>query len=207
MKKNLHMYSSSVKSSQHINLPLSKSELLNLAINERKMIKIEWKQGFTQKSKPEHVFPLHLFDFQGQEYLIWERPTEGNLDCGPIVAMGPVELCNKYFMSNFRQEDFEQFQKQWMYFEDGKDIDPSPMIKRIILKIHAPLLMVDFTPLQEIWTRFLVVGTSNNELIVSGNGSINQELFSRLLTLGIKVTFLAPEWAQKKFYEFVKKKK
>lgn len=181
--------------------------MLNLAINERKMIKIEWKQTFTIQTKPEFVFPLHLFEYHGQEYLIWQRPTEGNLDCGPIVAMGPLEMSNKYFMSTVHPDEIEQFQNQWVYFEDGRDVDPSSKIKRIILKIHAPLLMVDFTPLQEIWTRFVVVGTARNELIVSGNGAINQELFARLIDLGLKVSFMAPSWTQKKYLEFLKKNK
>lgn len=188
------------------NLPLSKSEIINLAINERKMVKVEWKFSFTKKKGVEFIFPLHLFEYQGQEYVIWQRPAEGNLDCAPIVAMGPVELSSKYFLSEFRIEDIEQFQKQWIYFEDGKDIDPSTTIKRIILKIHAPLMMVDFTPLQQIWSRFVIVGTANNELIVSGNGPINQELFSKIISLGIKVSFLAPSWAHKKFMKFCLKK-
>jgi hypothetical protein len=132
-------------------LPLSKCELINLAINERKMVRVEWKYSFTKKIVPEFIFPLHIFEYLGQEYVVWERPTEANLDCAPIVAMGPVEMSSKYFMSNFRPEDIEQFQKQWIYFEDGKDIDPSSTVKRVILKVHAPLMMVDFTPLQEIW--------------------------------------------------------
>lgn len=186
-------------------MPLSKCELINIAINERKMLKIQWKQAFKIKAKDEFVFPLHIFEFQGQEYLIWQRPTEENLDCAPIVAMGPVEISTKYFLSNFGPDEIEQFQNQWIYFEDGKDIDPSQTVKRVILKIHAPLLMVDFKPLQEIWTRFVVVGTARNELIVSGNGVVNQELFAKLVTLGLKVSFMAPSWAQKKFNEFLKK--
>jgi hypothetical protein len=186
--------------------PLTKYEILSVAINERKMVKITWKETFTMKVVPEFMFPLHLFEYGGQEYLIWERPTDGNLDCGPIVAMGPVEMSSKYFVSTVHPDELDQFQNQWIYFEDGRDVDPSDKIKRIILKIHAPLLMVDFTPLQEIWTRFVVVGTAKNELIVSGNGAINQELFSRLLSLGLKVSFMAPSWAQKKFLDFMKKK-
>lgn len=204
MKKN---YLQNFSETNLKSIPLSKNEIINLAINERKMLKIEWKQSFTMKTSHEYVFPLHLFDFNGQEYLIWQRPAEENLDCAPIVAMGLIELSNKHFVSSLTHDDIELFQNQWIYFEDGKDIDPSKSIKRVILKIHAPLLMVDFKPLQEIWTRFVVVGTANNELIVSGNGSINQELFARLLTLGIKVSFMAPNWAQKKFMEFIKSKK
>ena len=79
-------------------------------------------------------------------------------------------MSNKYFIATHSLEEIEEFQNQWVYFEDGKDIDPSKTMKRIILKIHAPLLMVDFTPLQEIWSRFVVVGTAQNELIISGNG-------------------------------------
>lgn len=198
----LQNYSSSSQAS----LPLSKCEIINMAINERKMVKIEWKQAFSIKTKDEFVFPLHLFEFQDQEYLIWQRPTEGNLDCAPIVAMGPINLSHKYFVSSFGPDEIEQFQNQWVYFEDGKDIDPSQTVKRVLLKIHAPLLMVDFKPLQEIWTRFVVVGTASNELIVSGNGVINQELFTKLLHLGLKVSFIAPNWAQKKFLEFTKTK-
>lgn len=193
-------------SSKH-SLPLTKNEILSLAINERKMLKITWKQNFTMKVVPEFVFPLHLFEFQGQEYLVWQRPTEGVLDCGPIVAMGPIEMSNKYFVSSVHPDEIEEFQNKWVYFEDGKDVDSSETIKRVILKIHAPLLMVDFTPLQEIWTRFVVVGTARNELIVSGNGAINQELFARLINLGLKVSFMAPSWAQKKYLEFLKKHK
>lgn len=204
MKKNLYVRPLSQLDQRQ--MILSKGEMVSLAIAERKMIKVQWRQSYTTKDYMEYIFPLHLFDFQGQEYLIWERPTQGNLDCAPIVAMGPIELSSKHFMSEHRPKDIEQFQNEWLYFEDGKAIDPSEKIKRIILKIHTPLLMVDLTPLQKLWTRFVVVGTAENELIVSGNGLVNQELFSKLITLGIKVSFLAPEWAQKKFQELLKKK-
>lgn len=203
-KPSLQNYSDSKISS----MPLTKSEIINLAINERRMIKVEWKANFSIKeARVEYIFPLHIFEFQDQEYLIWQRPTEENLDCAPIVAMGPVEMSHNYFMSHYGPEDIEQFQNQWIYFEDGKDIDPSQTVKRVILKIHAPLLMVDFTPLQQIWSRFVVVGTARNELIVSGNGVINQELFTKLVDLGLKVSFMAPNWAQKKFLDFIRKSK
>ncbi len=138
----------------------------------------------------------------------WDTATAGIMnELAPVEYLNANELSNKYFMSTYGPDEIEQFQNQWVYFEDGKDIDPSQTVKRVILKIHAPLLMVDFKPLQEIWSRFVVVGTARNELIVSGNGVINQELFAKLLDLGLKVSFMAPNWAQKKFMDYIKSKK
>ena len=85
-----------------MNSPLTKYEILNLAINERKMVKIDWKQSFTMKSRAEYVFPLHLFVHQGQEYLIWQRPAEGNLDCAPIVAMRTYPMVHGSGLSRSR---------------------------------------------------------------------------------------------------------
>lgn len=181
------------------------SESLYLATIQRHMVQVQWKNH----SSYEAAFPLMIFEHNNQEYLIWQRPTEGILDCSPLSLIQEISPSSQHFLSSWRIDDLYAFQQEWLYFEQDHVVKKpdfkASLEHRMIIKIHAPLLQVDLEPLQSHWKKFVIVGTTHDELIMAGNGVIDDRLFAALAKIRIKISFLSPEWVQPIFRKWVRK--